>query len=187
MDRRALLLDAALEIIGEDGLAAFSQPKVAARARMRQSHLTYYFATRSELLRAVAEEAVRRRVTLLQAAMAVAAPQERVTELARVFANPANTRILVALVECADTDPGVHHAFTLLTREVMPVSVTLLHAFGITPTPATLGLVQATSTGISVLGLAAGAENFDAKAEELLLNLLHSLQLSGPLDQEKRP
>ena len=41
-DRRQSILDAALAVLREYGYAGFTQPRVAARTGMRQSHLTYY-------------------------------------------------------------------------------------------------------------------------------------------------
>lgn len=50
--RRRALLDAALEVIGRDGLAAVSQRAVAAEARLPPSALYYYFPTLDDLVTA---------------------------------------------------------------------------------------------------------------------------------------
>ena len=67
--KREAIVASALDVIEEDGLSGFTQPRVAQRAGLRQSHLTYYFPTRADLLLAVAEEAVRRRIEVLRAAV----------------------------------------------------------------------------------------------------------------------
>jgi len=55
LDVRARLLRAADEILASDGIQALTQTRVAEAAGVRQSHLTYYFATRSALVRAIIE------------------------------------------------------------------------------------------------------------------------------------
>jgi AcrR family transcriptional regulator len=54
MDVRERLLEAALRLLAESGAHELTQPKVAKAAGVRQSHLTYYFPTRGELLQEVA-------------------------------------------------------------------------------------------------------------------------------------
>lgn len=43
------ILDAALRIVEEQGVKALTQPRVAAAAGVRQSHLTYYFPRKADL------------------------------------------------------------------------------------------------------------------------------------------
>lgn len=52
--RREQILHAAVDILNSDGFGALTQTRVAARAGMRQSHLTYYFPARNDLLRETA-------------------------------------------------------------------------------------------------------------------------------------
>ena len=59
-DRRTQIIDAGLALLGEEGLSGLTQPKIAARTGLRQSHLTYYYPTRADLLAAVARAAVER-------------------------------------------------------------------------------------------------------------------------------
>ena len=180
-DRRRTLVDAALEVIGESGLGGFTQPRVAARAGMRQSHLTYYFPTRDDLLVAVAEEAVRRRVALLAETLSGADERaEQVTALARVFSSPEDTRVLLALTEAADQNEAVRAAFGALAAGVAPLGAEVLAAAGRDADPVSLALLQATSTGIAVLSLARGRDV--AFAEQLFALFLDRLAPtpSGP-------
>lgn len=55
---REKILAAASELLLNDGFHALTQHAVAARAGVRQSHLTYYFPTRNDLLRATAQYGV---------------------------------------------------------------------------------------------------------------------------------
>jgi len=52
---RQRLLDAALQIMEEEGFVALTQPRVARQAGVRQSHLTYYFPRKADLLMGVLE------------------------------------------------------------------------------------------------------------------------------------
>jgi len=52
---RERILTASVELLLIDGFSALTQQAVAARAGVRQSHLTYYFPTRNDLLRATAQ------------------------------------------------------------------------------------------------------------------------------------
>ena len=52
---RTRILASAMEILHAEGFSALTQNAVALRAGVRQSHLTYYFPTRLDLLRNVAQ------------------------------------------------------------------------------------------------------------------------------------
>lgn len=47
---RQRILDAALDIVEADGIQALTQPKVAKAAGIRQSHITYYFPRKADLV-----------------------------------------------------------------------------------------------------------------------------------------
>ena len=179
--KREAIVAAALDVIEEDGLSGLTQPRVAQRAGLRQSHLTYYFPTRADLLLAVAEEAVRRRIEVLRAAVSAEDPATKVAGLVEVLVDPRQTRILMALTQGADADPAVRRAFVALGAGIAPLGATLLESFGAEPTEASLALLQATSTGIAVLALASGGEAFRDRAEQVLTQLL-----TGPLNEQHR-
>ncbi len=51
---RERILHAAVEVLNDDGFGALTQTKVAKKAGVRQSHITYYFPARNDLLRETA-------------------------------------------------------------------------------------------------------------------------------------
>jgi AcrR family transcriptional regulator len=51
---RERILHAAMALLNDEGFAALTQTRVAARAGVRQSHVTYYFPSRNALLRETA-------------------------------------------------------------------------------------------------------------------------------------
>jgi AcrR family transcriptional regulator len=52
---RTRILTAGVEVLHSEGFAALTQQAVAAKAGVRQSHITYYFPTRLDLLQATAQ------------------------------------------------------------------------------------------------------------------------------------
>jgi AcrR family transcriptional regulator len=52
---RERILNAAIQIASKNGIKALTQPKVAKQAGVTQSHLTYYFPRKADLLAAVLE------------------------------------------------------------------------------------------------------------------------------------
>lgn len=173
-DRRAAIVQGALDLIREAGLASFTQPRVARRLGLRQSHITYYFPTRSDLLVAVGEEAVRQRVTALSGVVAADGRPAKVAALAAVLTAPEQTRVLIALTQSADHEPGVRRSMGELAAGVAPIGASVLQASGAEVSDASLGVLQALSTGIAVLALARG-DDFQETAESLLNHLLDHL------------
>lgn len=174
-DKREAIVQAALDLIEESGLGSFTQPRVARRVGLKQGHITYYFPTRDDLLVAVADEAVRQRLTALRAA--VEGPDDlhgKVAALARVLTAPEQTRVLIALTQSADQNEAVRASFGALGTGIAPLGASLLRAFGAEVSESSLALLQAMSTGLSVLALARGGD-FSAVAEHLLHEFLASL------------
>lgn len=175
MDKRGALVAAGVEQLEEAGLGSFTQSRVAERAGLRQSHLTYYFPTRSDLVVAVADEAVRQRVAALSRATAVTGAAAKISALADVLTSPGQTRVLMALTQSADGEPGVRRALDDLTTGIAPLGAELLESAGIAATPSALALVQGLSTGLAVLSLARAPEEFRPRVEQMLTDLLTHL------------
>jgi len=71
---RERLLDAALEVIGEHGIAGLTNRRVAARAGLSLGSLTYHFASQTDVLREALETFVDREVERIAALAARLAP-----------------------------------------------------------------------------------------------------------------
>jgi len=173
-DKREAIVQAAIDLIGESGPGSFSQPRVAKRVGLRQSHVTYYFPTRDELLAAVAEEAVRQRVAAVRQARDAGGPRDQVAALARVLTSPALTRVLLALTQSADQDEAVRASFGALATGLAPLAASMLEDMGAEVSESSLALLHATSTGIAVLALARD-DDVTALAEHLLTELVDRL------------
>ena len=55
MSVKESILEAGIALLESKGIAALTQPQVASAAGIKQSHLTYYFPTRTDLLTAIAD------------------------------------------------------------------------------------------------------------------------------------
>jgi AcrR family transcriptional regulator len=174
-DRRAEIVHAALDVIREGGLGSFTQPRVARRAELRQSHLTYYFPTRDDLLAAVAREAVEQRVAVLAPIADAEGGERKLAALVDVLVAPGQTRVFLALIQSAELDDAVRASMAELGRRIAPLGASLLTAFGVPVTPTALDALQTASTGVAVLALAQGGEAFRPRGEAVLTALLTGL------------
>ena len=171
-DTRQRLLDAAVELISENGLAGCTQPRVAQRAELRQSNLTYYFPSRKALLAAVAHEAVIRRVAAFAAIEAQPNLNGKIDSLAVLLTDDSQTRVLLALVQIADQNSEVRSAFGALRAGALSLARDLIKDSGSGPNPTAEALLQSTSTGIAVLALANSGQDMIAVASANLRALL---------------
>ena len=176
-DRRTDIVETALGLVQEEGLAGLTQPRVAKRLAMRQSHVTYYFPTREDLLAAVTELAVHRRVSALDTLRSPRTLSRKIAALAEVLIDPEQTRVLLALAQIADATPTLRSHFRALSAGIAPAATSLLRAAGAAPTPVAIGLLQTTSTGLAVVALATGQTD-PAPLVAVLSQLLESLPRS---------
>src|SRR6266542_315622 len=104
---RERLLNAAVAILREGGIQGLSQVQVARRARVRQSHLTYYFPRRRDLVEAVAVRFIDGVVGGLAAAAGTAAmsPGTMLQRVADAIADQAHMRMFIGVIVESDSDP----------------------------------------------------------------------------------
>jgi AcrR family transcriptional regulator len=114
-DHRKAILEAGLALLRENGLAALTQPKIAAKTGLRQSHLTYYYPTRADLLAAVARLAIEAQLTAIRSLVKGASSKRKTAStIAAVTVMHENTRVLAALNQAADQEPAVRELFNEL-------------------------------------------------------------------------
>jgi AcrR family transcriptional regulator len=107
---RERILDAALAVLEEVGVQGLTQVAVARRAGVRQSHLTYYFPTRDDLLESVTVRGVGMMTSGLRRAVAESpwdGNRPLLEELAGAVADLGHMRIFVAMIVEADGDPAI--------------------------------------------------------------------------------
>jgi AcrR family transcriptional regulator len=168
-DKRQQILDTGLAILREEGLPGFTQPRIAARSGLRQSHLTYYFPTRTALLAAVARQAVDIQLAAVAAMIGkIASPRSAAAAIASVVIRHENTRVLVALNQAADQDSALRDLFNELTDGFLDQLRNMLDRFGMKADQATIDLVHALFVGLSVIDLATSRDRGEARAKAVM-------------------
>jgi AcrR family transcriptional regulator len=177
-DRRKKILDAGLTILREQGLAGLTQPRVAAKTGLRQSHLTYYYPTRADLLTAVTRAAIEAQLAGARSlTIGIGSAEQAAAKMATVATRRENTRVLAALNQAADQEPAVRALFNELLDAFVGELSALLEKLKLSPTQARIDLLHGLFVGLSIIDLATGRKNGRARAKAAL-NLAFDL-LSG--------
>jgi AcrR family transcriptional regulator len=175
-DRRSAILEAGLAVLREEGLAGFTQPNVAAKAGLRQGNLTYYFATRADLLSAVARTAIDLQLAGATALLRSArSPNEATAAMGAVVARHENTRVFVALNQAADQEPALQALFNELLEGFVEAITDFLKRMNLRATQSHVDLLHAVFVGLSVIDLATGRKNGNARPLATLKSLFKLL------------
>lgn len=143
-DVRQRILNAALGLLAEHGFMEVTQPKIARAAGVRQSHLTYYFPTRSELLKALAVHSIETMLgSLLAGASAGKLTPEVFVQIAgEALADKRRARVMLGLIVSSEEDreikqflrefvvrvrATISNVATLLGREPDQTNIVALH------------------------------------------------------------
>jgi AcrR family transcriptional regulator len=159
MPVRERILQAALALLAEGGVHQLTQPRVARAAGVRQSHLTYYFPTRADLLQAVA----RRSIDRLAGQLAHATPGALPGQVAAGAADKRRSRIMLGLVAAADRDPKIKRRMRRFVAELRARMTPVLGAAGLATDPASVAFFHSVIVGCAVLQIA--RDNAEARAE----------------------
>lgn len=120
-DVRERILDAAMAILHEEGIQGLSQVQVSRRAKVRQSHLTYYFPKRHDLTEAVAQRFLDGMLHDIEQATAGAAAggvEAMLRRMAAAILDRGHMRMFTAVVVEADGDPELRAMLARLTRRL---------------------------------------------------------------------
>jgi len=159
MQVRERILEAALRLLAERGAHELTQPRVAKAAGVRQSHLTYYFPTRGELLQEVARYSIDKLAGQLGAANAPGLAEG----IAAGSADKRRSRVLLALVGAADQDPAIRRRMRKFIAELRVRIGPLLEAGGLKADAESVAFFHSVIVGCAVLQLA--RDNAEARAE----------------------
>lgn len=113
---RDKILEAATKILGESGLKKLAQPQIAKEANIRQSHLTYYFPKRSDLILAVTErtlELIREQIPKGSQALG----RGVYVIVGRLLKDKSRTRALIGLLVESDENPDLRKRLQELSRQ----------------------------------------------------------------------
>jgi len=168
-DLRRIILEAGLAILREQGLAGLTQPRIAARTGLRQSHLTYYYPTRADLVAAVARLAIETQLAAVKSLLqGVSTAQEGAEKIAGVVVRHESTRVFAALNQAADQEAGVRAVFGELLEGFIAEIKEFLGKLGLEPTEARIDLVHALFVGLSIIDLATGRPHGKTRAKAVL-------------------
>jgi AcrR family transcriptional regulator len=184
-DRRQDIIEAGLATLRQHGYVGFTQPRVAAGAGLRQSHLTYYHPTRLDLLEAVGRAAVERQLVAVDKTLASQATIAAAAHaIADVIARHENTRVLMALAQASDEEPRLRALFRELADGIV---ARLMDFLGRVGKPADIEvfarLLHALSVGLAVVDLATGRPDGKQRATRVLevaLTLVAGAAMSAP-------
>jgi AcrR family transcriptional regulator len=167
-DRRQDILNSSMAVLRESGYSGFTQPRVAAEAGLRQSHLTYYFPTRMDLLMGVARVAIERQLAAVDAILGASSVRKAAKTIANIAVRHENTRVLMALAQAADQEPALRELFRELADGVVLRAGKLLGNLHIEPTDEHCYLLHAMSVGIAVVDLATARKDGERRAARTL-------------------
>lgn len=179
MSVRQRILDAGVALLHEEGFAALTQPRIARAAGTTQSHLTYYFPTRADLLPAIAEHSVEQFLSKL--ATATGDPRALLLEGARYL---PRVRMLLGLVGAADRDAALRPALDRLVGQIRASLSRLLQALGHAGDPAQTAALHGAVIGLAMLNL--GRQNAESAAD-LEAGLAALLDAFPVVDRKERP
>ncbi len=175
-DRRQQIVDAGLATLREHGYAGFTQPRVAARAGLRQSHLTYYHPTRLDLLAVVGRAAVDRQLAAVDAMLGGggSSPEAVARAIAELITQHGNTRVLMALAQAGDEEPRLRELFRELADGIVArVARSVLRHHDPAAAEGLARLLHAIAVGLAVVDLATGRPDGTQRAAGVLETALH--------------
>lgn len=150
-DARRRILDAALRLVAAGGANELTQPKVSRAAGLRQSHLTYYFPTRADLLQAVAQHSIEALLRSLGRTPGGGTP--RLSDLmAEGSGDARRARLMLALVAAADRNPAIRRRLRRFIADMRRTFGAVLEARGLAPRH--LAFIHTVVVGAAVLQLA---------------------------------
>jgi AcrR family transcriptional regulator len=175
-DRRQTIIQAGIAVLREHGFAGFTQPRVASEAGVRQSHLTYYYPTRVDLLKAVARAAIDRQLSAADSMVETTSPKAAAAGIANVAVRHGNTRVLMALAQAADQEPALRELFVELADGIIQRAGKVLERLDVKPTDEHCYLLHAVSVGMAVITLATGREDNERRSARTLERMFRLLK-----------
>ncbi|MGO9933457.1 MAG: TetR/AcrR family transcriptional regulator [Steroidobacteraceae bacterium] len=183
-DRRQDIIEAGLATLREHGFVGFTQPRVATRAGLRQSHLTYYYPTRLALLTAVAQAAIDRQLAALDKVL-VGSAKEAGRAMSKMAVRHENTRVMMALAQASDQEVPLQQQFRELADGIVSRFAHFLGSINAESTDEHARLLHALAVGLAVVDLATARPD-GAKRTTAVLDTALSLLSRAP-DKANHP
>ncbi len=178
-ERREIILRAAVATLRDHGFSGLTQPRVAKRANVRQSHLTYYYPTRLALLEGVARVSVDGQLAALQSVVDLPSAPAVIKHLAAMIARHENTRVLMALAQAADEEPSLRELFRELADGILSRLRQMLENLHLEASDAQVNLIHSLAVGLAVVDLATQRPQSKRRVESILESLFATLTSKG--------
>ena len=174
---RRRILDTAYNLLAEHGVAHLTQPRVSRAAGVRQSHLTYYFPRRSDLLLALARHSMEFLAGPMtsQARRGSMPPQHIDDVFMQALSDRRRVRAVLGLIAAADEDPAVREALRDLIKRVRARLADLFAGIGLPSSAETIALVHTFIVGAGVLHHARADDEARAEAQAAMRFILEWL------------
>jgi len=165
MDVRSRIMQAALELLAQGG--ELTQPRVSRAAGVRQSHLTYYFPTVTDLLQAVARHSFEHLATELGVAGG-RRPASVAQGMVKATADKRRVRMMLGLVTAADRDASLKPRMRAFVKELRGRIAPLLAAAGLKVNEQDMAFIHTMAVGAAVLQLARDDASARREARQVL-------------------
>jgi AcrR family transcriptional regulator len=183
MNVRESILVAGDTLLRKKGIAALTQPQVAKAAGIKQSHLTYYFPTRAELLLGVAEASIA--ATMADLASRLAEKPQSATlaaSVAEVVIAGVPPRVMIGLIVAADADPQIRKPLRTLIKRIRGQVQVVLAKAGLSGNEDAALLFHATVVGLAIMHQ---ARMNPESAREVTNGVASMLRLLAPRAQKQ--
>ena len=174
---RDRLLRAALDLVNTQGIQNFTQARVAAAAGVRQSHLTYYFPTRNDLLKALVQEGTAEFRDHIGAELTDG--PDALKRLRSAFAERSSgcamPRLMIALTVASEEDASLKRWLEEMERNVITRLSDVFARFGVQASPDDLMLFHVSLIGAAMIRLGSDNEQSTHRARQVVLHAFDNL------------
>lgn len=181
MNVKDAILDASVALLKDKGIAALTQPQVARAAGIKQSHLTYYFPTRADLLLGVAEHSIGVTMAMVGARLRdKPEPATIASFVTDMMINGIPPRIIIGLIVAADAEPGIRESLGEFLRHIRGRLREMLAAAGLAADPEAQLLFHATIVGLAMMHQARLSQESADEIKDGVAAILRRLALPAP-------
>jgi AcrR family transcriptional regulator len=165
--RREQILHAAVDVLNADGFGALTQTRVAERAGIRQSHLTYYFPARNDLLRETAVYGCEALLGALESGIETGELNvENFREVLAVDVHDRRfARLMCALIVASDEDAGIKPWLATFEAANVEKMKSSFHKLGLPVTLDEVAFFHATYVGSVMLDLGESTDDSLERAQ----------------------
>ena len=183
MNVKDSILIAGMTLLKEKGIAALTQPQVAKAAGVKQSHLTYYFPTRTDLLLGIAENTITRAMADVSARLSEKPESATlVATLSEVMIAGLPPRVVIGLIVAADAEPEIRQSLRKLIGHGRTQLQLLLARAGLAASADAALLFHASIVGLAVMHQARMIPESAREINDGIAAMLQLLVL--PIDSE---